>query len=207
MTQFNLALVAYITKLKNDQNNNLPLRECDYSKMISLLLPQFFNLNNNWCIVPEFTLPGGFSPDYLVSLVNTTAGFYYGYSNNRLVVETKNRVAVSWWMLLRDQLYDQCDNASSNGKVWAGGLIGFEICFFLFDTNRFPSRSQDYRGFGVLNLRNYTTDDLDYLNIKYITELDNNGNEEIRVIKWRLDDHTQHIYILEMIQYISQHDA
>ena len=207
MIKFNPTLIAYITKLKSDKDNNVPLRECDYSKMISLLLPQFFHLRNNWCIAPEFCLPDRLSADYLVSLINIIPGLGYGNSINRLVVETKNRIAISWWRLLKDQLYNQCENASVNGKIWAAGLIGFEICFFLFDVTKFPSVSGDYTGFHALNLNNLTRADLKFLDVKYLTELDNNGNSEIRVIKWRLDDPSHHDYILEMIQYISQHSA
>ena len=95
MLQFNPTFIAYLSKLNNDENNKVQLRECDYSKLISLILPQFYHLTNNWCIAPEFALTGNYSPDYLVSLINIVPGIHYGFSNHRLVVETKNRVAVS----------------------------------------------------------------------------------------------------------------
>lgn len=60
------------------------------------MLPQFFHLNNNWGIVPEFVLPDNYKPYYLVSLIITTAGLDYGSCINRLVLKTKKRAGVSW---------------------------------------------------------------------------------------------------------------
>lgn len=56
-----------------------------------------------------------------------------------------------------------------------------------------------------LNLHHWTKDDLDYMNIKYEMIL-RNGVQEIRVIKWRLDDRTHAMCLHEMMEYINNHE-
>lgn len=63
-------------------------RECDYSKLMALLLPQFFPFPA-WFVVPEYGLIGDYAPDYLVGKIMLN-----GTSMYHVVVETKNRVAV-----------------------------------------------------------------------------------------------------------------
>ena len=52
-----------------------------------------------------------------------------------------------------------------------------------------------------MNLNGYSKEDLDYLDVKYITEI-TNGIEDIRVIKWRWDVKEDHVYIDNMFKYI-----
>jgi len=196
--------LAYITWLKSHTVGGNPTRECDYSKILALALPEYFTLGNDWCVAPEWTLDENITPDYLVSRIETNSNLpSYGGSYNHLVVEVKDHVAVSWWKLLETQAWSQCDLAknSASGRIYFVGQIGYEICFFFFDVRRFPSHSDNYTNFFPMNLRSFTTEDLDYLNIKYLTEVTLN-NLDIRVIKWRWDDPAQHIYINEMFNYI-----
>jgi hypothetical protein len=195
MNPFNPLLIAYITRLAAAKRNHTPLLECDYSKIMSLALPQHFTLQRGWNIAPEFVLTGNFKPDYLISQIDTNPGLHYGGSTHHVVVETKNHAEVSWGVLLKDQLWDQADAAQTNGTMWAIGLIGFHICFFHFDLNAYPSASGQFTNFNSLNLDHFTSEDLDLLEIDYITEVDASGNDVIRVIKWRIDIQQQHTYI------------
>lgn len=120
-------LLAYLHWFKKELDNDMQTRESDYSKIIALVLPEAFTINNGWCIVPEFTLEGNYSSDYLVSKINTDINSpFYGSSMHWLCAELKDRVAVSWWILLNDQLWSQCDAAKNNkGRFWCIGQIGF----------------------------------------------------------------------------------
>lgn len=198
------ATLAYINRLKLRTSNGFETMECDYSKILALALPGFFRSDAHWCIAPEWVLDERIIPDYYISRIETdSTNAFYGGSYNHLVVETKNRAAISWWGLLKGQAWDQCDHGKNypSGTIFFIGLIGFEICFFNFNINDYPSHSGNYTNFSPINKREFTTLDLDALDIKYITELNNNIHE-IRVIKWRLDDTSQHIYIDEMFNHI-----
>lgn len=66
---------------------------------MALALPQYFPFQRGWCIVPEFTLVGDFSPDYLVSSIDSNPNsLTYGESFHKLSAEVKNHTAVSWWV-------------------------------------------------------------------------------------------------------------
>ena len=93
MLQFSPILRYYITYLQNKVNNGCPTRECDYSKIMAIALPQYFD-PLIYCIVPEFVLPDDLKPDYLVSLISTN-DTDRGKSINHLNVETKNALAIS----------------------------------------------------------------------------------------------------------------
>lgn len=197
------ATLAYTINLKSRIANGFATKECDYSKILALELPVYIGINANWCIVPEWVLSDNVNPDYLISKIDIDDTLpTYGMSYNHLVAEAKNRLAVSWWTLINTQAWNQCDLAKGQtGSIYFIGLIGFEICFFHFDVRRYPSASGNYRIFFPLNIRNFSTSDLDELDIKYLTEV-TNGNNEIRVIKWKLDDKSLHIYIDEMFNHI-----
>ncbi len=202
MNNFTAFATAYIEYLKRNYRGNL--RECDYSKSLALILPQCFPLNLGWFITPEFALTGDYSPDYLIGRIITTPGPYYGTSYHHVVVEVKRRIAVSWWVLMRNQLWDECDAVKNgDGKIFCIALIGFEICFFTFDVNDFHSPSGDYRSFDPLNLNHFTEKDLNDLDVEYIPEKREDGVSVIRVIRWRIDDPRHRPYIVDMLQYIS----
>ena len=65
----------------------------------------------------------------------------------------------------------------------------------MFDVTRFPSVSGNFTGFMPLN--NWEADNFDYLSIIYITEITNNI-KQIRVLEWRLDNHTHVSYIHDL---------
>ena len=197
---FDPRIIAHICHVKS---LGKATRECDYSKILAMALPQFFPFSAGWFIAPEFVLPGNYSPDYLIGKICITPGANYGKSSHHLVVETKNHAAVSWWVLIKGQLWNQCDaTTNSEGKIFCIGLIGFQICFFLFDLSKYRSPSDAYRNFLPLNLNNFTEEDLDYLEIEYLSE--SAGDRDIiRVVKWRLNNELHHKYILEMFEYVS----
>ena len=196
-------LLAYISWLKSQTNDGYNTRECDYYKIMALALPQFFNYINNWCLVSEYNLAGNYSPDYLVSIINITPVLDYGSTSDLLSCEIQNHAAVSWWVIMKDQLWDQTDAAKhEDGTFWVVAQIGFKICFFRFNVNGCPSSSDIYTNFSFLNLYNFTIDDLIDLKIKYITET-TNSVISIRVIKWRWDDQNQLKYIEAMFNHIN----
>jgi hypothetical protein len=88
--------------------------------------------------------------------------------------------------LLDDQLHRQCEilqasNArQTNGKIWAMGQKGFEICLFLFDVNS-NLNLNNYNKFTAVNPENYTADDLHYLDAEPFVEVVN-GVEQIIAI-------------------------
>lgn len=203
----NPCLLADISRLKLDISHGFKARKCDYSKIMSLALSQYFKYEHAWAIAPEFSLTNNYHPDSLVSRINLNLGINYGISTNRLSCELKNRVAVSWWVLMKDQLWNLANAAMSDeGRFWAVAQIGFEICFFRFNINRYPSSSGNYINFSVLNMNNFNTSDLDELDIKYELET-THGVEDIRVIKWRWDDVDQHRYITQMFGYVNSNAA
>jgi len=135
---------AMINNLKAKVRDKRPLLECDYSRITSVILPYFFPYSRNWCISPEWVATENHKPDYTVFTVNLQSGICSPY----LIVEVKNRVAISWWRLMRNQLWDQAVNLKQgNGKLLVIGQIGFEICFFEFDLAKYPSSSGDYTNF------------------------------------------------------------
>lgn len=125
------------------------IRQCDYSKLLALTLAEYFYINRNWCIVPEFVLDDNLRPDYLLSIINVNRNSpFYGSSRNNIVVETKIAgTSYVWKTLLDEQGYDQCQNAAISGKIYFIGLVGFEICYFYFDVNAYPSDSGKYTSF------------------------------------------------------------
>jgi len=174
---------------------------------MSLALSQYFKYEHAWAIAPEFSLTDNYHPDYLVSRINLNLGINYGISTDWLSCELKNRAAVSWWGLMKDQLWNQANAAvNDNGRFWAVAQLGFEICFFRFDINRYPSSSGNNTNFSVLNMNNFNTSDLDELDIKHELET-THGVEDIRVIKWRWDDVDLHRYIAQMFGYVNSNAA
>ena len=73
--------------------------------------------------------------------------------------------------------------------------------FFLFDVVKYPSSSDNFTGFKPLNLNNWGKNDFDHLDIKYILEW-TGSVEQIRVIRWRLDEYTHARHIHDMFNKI-----
>jgi hypothetical protein len=172
-----------------------------------MILPLYFNYNNGWYISPEQNAGSNFHPDYTVSRVDLTPGNFYGRAVPHLIVELKRPVeygGVSWKALL-DQAWDAADGSKHDdrGKLWVIGQRGFEICFFKFDILEYDdSISPDYTNLIPLNLNDWTEEDFKEYEIQVITEKIR-GNNEVRVIYWRLDNPIHAPYIHDMFIHVS----
>lgn len=176
------------------------LRECDYSRITSVILPYYFVYWTKWCIAPEFNYREAVHPDYTVFEIITDSS-----STNidipYFLVEVKSRAGASWNKLL-EQLWTQADiGKQDNGRLWVMGQKGLEICIFKFDLLKFMNDPEPFKNFEPLNLRDYTEEDLKHLDIKCITCI-SNGLERIAVIKWRLDNRLHAEYINDMFIHI-----
>ena len=118
------------------------------------------------------------------------------------VVEIKRKTGDSWFKLL-EQMYAQAEVAkNSDGRLWAIGQKGFEICFFEFNVLKYEDQDPDcFTNFKPLNLNNFSEPQLDRLNIKY-EQCNDNGFVRIGLIRWRLDNKDHLVYIDQMFQYI-----
>lgn len=147
-------------------DRKIPLWECDYSRITSVLLPFYFRYEDNWCISPEWVATENHRPDYTVFEVCLVPGNLYGECTPYLIAEIKNKAAISWWMLMENQLWEQADKLKQdNGRLWVMAQIGFEICLFKFDVTRYPSYSGNYENFMPLLPNGWGKADLDYLGI------------------------------------------
>lgn len=195
---------AAIENLKSKQRNP-GVRESDYILITALLLNNYFPYSLNWCVAPEQVIDDNYKPDFIVSEIDTTLR-NYGVSYPYLNVEVKRPAIISWKKLLDDQLHRQCDNNSANnarqnnGRLWAMGQKGFEICLFLFDIHSHLNLD-NYNQFKAVNPRNYTADDLRHLDAEPFVETIN-GVDEIIAISWRIDNPDHHIHIHEMFLHI-----
>ena len=177
------------------------LYESEMTKLPSVLLPYYFSFQSDWVISPEQNHGEAHHPDYTVYTVDDDTRSY-------LLLEVKRGTKYdgdSWHKVLKDQMWNQADMAKQeNGRLWMVGQNGFEICFFKFDVERYNEGSPDYANFKPLNLRNWSIEDFKSLEIELITELVNNV-EEIKVIKWRLDNDDHCSFIHEMFVFILNH--
>lgn len=116
-----------------------------------------------------------------------------------LVVEVKRAIGGdSWKKMLKDQLLDQCDAVKDiSGRTWAIGQKGLEIYMFRFDVLKFED-DEPYTNFDPINLNDWKKSDFYSLGIKYET----NEDDRITIIKWRLDDEDQVIFIHNMFTYL-----
>lgn len=99
-------------------------------------------------------------------------------------------------------MWDQADVSKNyEGKLWAIGVKGLEICVFRFDVLKFKDQKPDcFTNYEPLNLYNLNSTQLDSLGVKY-EECDHNGFARIALIKWRLDNYIHQRYINHMLQY------
>lgn len=203
----NITIKALIEELKNRQNNHEHLFESDYSLILGAILPHYFKFNNNVVISPEMWSNDKRRSDYVASKINVNRNAIvpYGHATPLLMAECKKRWAISWANLVKDQLWNQADSLkNAENKLWVIGLIGFEICVFKFDLLNY-NWSNTFTNFSPVNLNNFSIEDLDELEIKHVSE--SIGRiDVIQVIQWRLDDNTHHIYIHNMLDYISKNN-
>lgn len=194
--------------VQNIKNRNL-VYEDEISRLTSIILPYYFPFDT-WYISPEQVWGQNWKPDYTIWKPDFSPGPGYGRSLTHVLVEIKRPVSsggVSWNKLL-EQGWDQADSAKkSNGRLWFIGQRGFEFCVFKFDVLNYPStpETDGYTNFMPLNLHHWTINDLQHMDIKYHSVIIN-GVEEIRVIKWRLDDRSHAMYLHEMLEYIRNHE-
>lgn len=184
--------------------------ESDYILITTLLLNHYFPYSENWCVAPEQVIDDNYKPDFIVSEIDTTEP-NYGVSYPYLNVEVKRPRVMSWKKLLDDQLHKQCDincgnnPRQTNGKLWAMGQKGFEICLFLFDIH-INLNLDNYTQFKAINPSNLTVATLKSLGARpFVKEI--NGVDVIIAITWKIDNpkHTKHIH--EMFLYVLEHRA
>lgn len=188
-----------ILDVKQRIDNNEILWECDYSFIISGILPYYYHttVRSAWVITPEFNHLEGNHPDYTIFNISTNPYTRYILA----VVEVKSRTGDSWFKLL-EQMWDQADvSKNSDGKFWAIGVKGLEICVFRFDVVKFQEQNPDcFTNYEPLNLHNLNSTQLYSLGVKY-EECDDNGFARIALIKSRLDNSRHQPYINHMLQY------
>lgn len=186
--------------MKEQDPNRLPLWECDYSRITSAILPYYFHVtpHNNWVITPEFNYLENNHPDYTIFKVLDNPFRYKIHA----VVELKSKTGASWNKLL-EQMWYQADVAKNDdGRLWAIGQKGLEICIFRFDVLKYEDQVPDYyTHFEPLNLSNLSAPALDALDVKY-EFCDNYDFARIALIKWRLDNINHIPYINRMFEYI-----
>jgi hypothetical protein len=81
-------------------------------------------------------------------------------------------------------MWTQADVAKNeDGRLWAIGKKGLDICFFRFDVSKFEDQIPDaYTNFEALNLKNLNTVQLDMIGVKYV-ECNDNGFARISLLK------------------------
>jgi len=106
-------------------------------------------------------------------------------------------------VLIKDQAWNECDAVKNDqGRIFFIGLIGFGICFFFFDINRFIYDSGWFTNFSPLNLNGLSEKQLRRLGAEPVVE-SIGGEDIIQVIKWRLDNPVHHPYISQMFLYMA----
>jgi hypothetical protein len=139
------------------KNYSAPSGPSDYSRILSAILPHYYPYLRGFVIAPEIWSADKRKSDFVVSKVNIrNRTLPYGHHIVLLMCECKNKTAISWWNLAKDQLWAQADSLKhGNGRLWVIGQIGFEICFFRFDILNYEY-SEWFTNFSPLNLRNFS---------------------------------------------------
>ena len=175
--------------------------EGDYSRLTSVLLAYYFHVTRNryWVIAPEFNKREDVTPDYTIFLVALNP--YNVFSH--VVVEVKSKTGQSWAKLL-EQMWTQADvNKYENGKLWAIGQKGLEICIFRFNVLQFQHTTPyHFVNFEPLNLGNLSREQLTNMGANCVVYFDN-GIPRIGLIKWRLHNPNHWPYINHMFQVIT----
>lgn len=179
-----------------------PLYECDYSRITNAILPYYFQVtpDTKWVITPEYNNKEKIHPDYTIFKVFSKPFSYAVHG----VVEVKSKEGNGWHVLL-EQLWRQADAAqNSDGKLWAIGQKGIEICIFSFDL-------LEYQGQEPYCFTNFEPLNLDELSGPYIKILKVNfeycndySTRRIALIKWRLDDEDHMPYLDRMFEHIKK---
>lgn len=201
---------ALIKRLSDRMKKGDNPKESEFSKIMFAIIPYYFKYNNNYTFSPEVWNDNSFNRigrcDGMLTLTDINQNSpHYGYSLRMVMYECKRKNAISWWKLLDDQLWEQADSSKNkDGKLWVIAQIGFELCVFKFDILNYLD-GEEYRNFCPLNINNWSKQDLEYNDIRYIEKKVNNV-DTIVVIKWRLDVPEHHLFIHEMLNYISRNN-
>lgn len=105
-------------------------------------------------------------------------------------------------------MWNQTDvTKNDEGRLWAIGQKGLEICIFRFDVSRYQDQIPDcFTNYEPLNLSNLNSAQLDELGVKYEYS-DDRGFARIALVKWRLDVVKHWPYIHHMFEYIRDNEA
>lgn len=203
-------VTALIDDLKRRYDNRELLFESDYSRIMAAILPYYYPYGLNFTIAPEIWAEDRVKPDFTVCIteLSRNGSVGYGHSTPVLMVECKKRGAVSWWVLVKDQLWNQADALKNDrGRLWVVAQIDLVICFFHFDVLNHTYPDYDtYRNFSPLNLNNFDEEDRRNLGIGYLAESVSSDRNVIQVIQWRLDDPAHQRYLHDMFDHITRHN-
>lgn len=186
--------------------------ESDFSRLLGAMLPHYFKYDNGWIIAPEIWSLDKRKSDFVVSKtnINRHGPKAYGESIIKLMAESKKPIIISWQELVKEQLWNQAESLMNDeGRLWVIGQIGYYICFFKFDIQKY-NESEFFRNFSPVNLRNFTPEQLDDFKILHITESlwdGVNSRDVIQVIQWDVRNTDNRQYIDEMFIHIMTNDV
>lgn len=216
-----IAIIDYLIFLERATNRTDPLYnpsyrlyESDYTRLMAAILPYYFHYGRGWNISPEVWGDTNWGRDSKSDLVisrrwiSPSNNIYrYGQPLNWAMIEFKKWGVISWHNLVEGQLWNQADSLELNGKLWVIALRGLEMGVFRFNHVDFPDDTDTYTNFSPLNLNNFSDVDLNRLGIDHVTVSNNQNQDIVRVIQWRLDNVQHHGYIHDMLNYISQNNV
>lgn len=198
---------AYISNIKEKHTDKVILFESDYYAILAAILKHYFK-DTGWVIAPEYWFNDKRRSDFVVFLpyIGQLPGIRYGEPIPKLMCESKSPSAIPWKDLVKEQLWNQASTVCEDhgGKLWVIAQIGFYICIFRFDLTEYTD-SDWFTNFSPLNLKDWSEEDLDELEIKYIPE-SINGEDIIQVIQWDLREKHQYDYIHKMLVHITEND-
>lgn len=207
MSAFNNEMVtALIHDLKRRYANKELLFESDYSRNLAAILPYYYKYMDNFTIAPEILAENRIKPDFTICKTHLGRNGLLPYGHYIVVAfaESKKRDAVSWWTLMKKQLWGLSYVLKNDtGQMWVIAQIGMEICIFHFDITKYlyPGH-KTYTNFSPLNFHNFSNEDWIILEIDRIVETV--GRQDvIQVIKWVLDKSDNHRYVHEMFVHIT----
>lgn len=108
----------------------------DYTRLMTAILPYYFNYSNGWIISPEVWGNTNWSTKSRSDLVISQTDLdinsdNYGGLLPKVMIEIKQKNQVYWEIYVKDQLWKQADSLKNEeGKIWVIAIRGLEICFF-----------------------------------------------------------------------------
>lgn len=114
----------------------------------------------------------------------------------KAMVECKNKSTKSWKALCKEQLwYEAASIKDDKGQMKVIAVIGFKICFFLWDLYNYRDGMEEFDNFNAMNPGSYTEEHLAELDVKPVID---SITGKIRAIPWDLSNEDHHIYIEKM---------